>query len=494
MKKLVVTILLFTTATLYAQLPGAGPRLWLKADAGVHTNGTNIITWEDQSGNKLNATTTTPETPPQYIKNVVNGLPAIRFNGVDNGMETIPFQTFPEKRGTVIVVLKVRALSETSGVGYGTFVSTYFNKGITWQIGSKGTLGIYYDGEGMSGFPIAEMTTGRWSVVMLVRDSDSSMQYLRDGVIKYRYRIRNNQPDINPLKIASNGRLEVLNGDLAEVIVYDKALNEAEIAGVYSYVENKYKLEVQVPEVTRNEWWPYLLLLIPVFVIAILVTRFISQRKLKKKLAELERERIMDNERQRISREMHDEIGAGLTQITLMSESARNRNTGEGNQELEGIAETSRKLVNSMGEIIWSLSPENKTLSQLTAYMREQLGKQLEYSGIDHKIILPDEDNDILLSNDFRRNILMVTKEIVNNAIKHSGATKISIEAKRTGHLFTMKVHDNGKGFDESKDFSGNGLRNIRHRIAELNGKLSITSKPGSGSTFQYEILVPSTT
>lgn len=408
-------------------------------------------------------------------------------------METVPFQTFPDKRGTVIVALKVAGPGATSGKGYGTFVSTYFNKGVTWQFGAQGPVSIYYDGVGSSGFPVAEMRAGQWSVVTLLRDTDSSMRYLRDAAIDMPFRISNNQPDINPLKIASNGRLEVLNGDIAEIIIYGRELTKSEITGIHSYLEKKYNLTLQRPDSIGHNWWLYALLLLPAFGFVIVITRYIAQRKLKKHLAELERQREMDKERQRISREMHDDIGAGLTQITLMSESAKNRNSAN-NKELEDIASTSRKLVNNMSEIIWSLSPENRTLEQLLAYLREQLNKLLEYAGIQYSIELPENGNNILLSNQQRRNILMTTKEIVHNAIKHSAASSIGVKGILKGNILEVEVKDDGMGFDIEKAYSGNGLKNIRHRVEELGGQFHITAETGKGSRFIYTVPLKSTT
>jgi signal transduction histidine kinase len=198
-----------------------------------------------------------------------------------------------------------------------------------------------------------------------------------------------------------------------------------------------------------------------------------------------------DRERKRISREMHDDIGAGLTQITLMSESAKeSKNTAR----LDDIANTSRQLVNSIGEIIWSLNPENKTLSHLCAYLREQLNKQLEYSGMRYMIILPEEDKEIILTNEQRRNIILVTKEIVNNAIKYSKAKNISIKAELVNEDIAFTIKDDGVGFDAIKLYAGNGLRNCKNRIEELGGTMEVVAGVDTGSSFTYSVALAVTT
>ncbi len=270
---------------------------------------------------------------------------------------------------------------------------------------------------------------------------------------------------------------------------YTFKVKAANGSGIWN--ENVYSVSVIIHPPFWKTGWFYTLAAITLLLMIILITRYFAQQKLKQKVLELERQKEIDKERQRISREMHDDIGAGLTQITLMSESAKAKLS---THELDNIAQTSRQLVSNMSEIIWSLNPENKTLEQLLAYLREQLNKQLEYSGIDYSIELPEKGDSIFLSNEQRRNILMVTKEIINNIIKYSKARNIQIKATLNDHRLIFAVQDDGKGFDLEAKYAGNGLRNIRHRIGELKGILEIESAPGKGSRFVYEIPLQPTT
>jgi signal transduction histidine kinase len=233
-------------------------------------------------------------------------------------------------------------------------------------------------------------------------------------------------------------------------------------------------------------WW-FMAALTGMLAIAIIfITRYISQVKLKKKINELEHKKVLYEERMRISREMHDDIGAGLTRITLISERAKNNPVSAA--PLDEIADASRKLVGSMSEIIWSLNAENNTLEQLLAYLREQLNKLLEYSGIQYDIQFPDNGSQVELNNAQRRNLLLVTKEIVHNAIKHSGAKNILVESTYEAGRLSFMVRDDGRGFDASAKSHGNGLRNIRRRIEELQGILHIDTQEGQGTRYSYHI------
>jgi signal transduction histidine kinase/ligand-binding sensor domain-containing protein len=239
------------------------------------------------------------------------------------------------------------------------------------------------------------------------------------------------------------------------------------------------------PPFWRTPWFITMVAIVLVLCI-VLITRYISQVKLRKKVGELEQKKALYEERIRISREMHDDIGAGLTQITLMSERAKVNTASE--ESLSEIADASRKLVGSMNEIIWSLNPENNTLEQLLAYLREQLNKLLEYSGIDYSIRFPENGSHIVLNNSQRRNILLVTKEIVHNTIKHSRAKTVLVECSYAGDQLQFTIIDDGRGFDTSAKGTGHGLRNIRRRIEELDGSLEISSSTTGGSRFSYTI------
>jgi signal transduction histidine kinase len=210
-----------------------------------------------------------------------------------------------------------------------------------------------------------------------------------------------------------------------------------------------------------------------------------QQKSINKKIIETQ-----ELERKRIGRELHDDIGSGLTQISLMSEAAKHYQRSErGNlKELDDIASTSRRLVNNMGEIIWSLTAENKALSQLLIYLRDQLSRLLEYSGMEYSINFPDIQPEIDLSNAQLRDIVLVTKELVNNSVKYSQAKKVTITCLFKKDRLDFEVKDDGIGMELNTVKSGNGFRNVRARVKELNGSVRFESSPGNGTVCQYSI------
>lgn len=479
---------LFIYQSIAAQIPVDGLTLWLKTGPSVKVQGTTVLSWADESGNHHDAFSV-GDSKPILVPSELNGFPVIRFNGKDNNMQTESFATFVNKRGTILIVFRLNGPSLTSGGGVSTLLSTYLGNGITWQFSASEYVYIFYDGIGSEGMPLAAVAKHQWEIGSLMRADDTSMTIYRRGEPRTLFRITNNQPDSNAVKIGSNGRLEVLNGDVAEIILYNRALSPKEFATVNEYLALKYNIKQPVPPFTQTIWF-YCLLALAVLMLAIALTRYFTQRKLKRKFAELKKQSQLDKERLRISREMHDDIGAGLTQIILMSESAKNKSSVSSEKELVDIADTSRKLVNNMSEIIWSLNPENKTLDQLFAYLREQLNKLLEYSGMDYSVQFPDKSSDFSLNNEQRRNVLLVVKEVVHNAVKYSKAKHLSVAASVQEQYLSFEIADDGTGFDTGINYAGNGLRNIQTRIDELNGRLSINSSKGKGTTYIFTIPV----
>lgn len=236
-------------------------------------------------------------------------------------------------------------------------------------------------------------------------------------------------------------------------------------------------------------WWFITIAFAILVMLIVLITKYVSQMKLRNRIRVLEKEKAIEEERHRISKEMHDDLGAGLTQISLISEAARRRNNN-GNfprKELDDIADTSRQLIENVSEIIWAMNPDFDSLSGMLAYLREQISRLLEYSDKNFKLIIPETYIDRSLSNISRKNIIMLVKEAVNNTIKHSKATEVSVEIRLPGDRLSITVRDNGSGFDISQQYGGNGLKNYRHRAGILDGTVDIRSGE-SGTIVCFDI------
>ncbi len=195
--------------------------------------------------------------------------------------------------------------------------------------------------------------------------------------------------------------------------------------------------------------------------------------------------KMQEEERKRISREMHDDIGAGLTRITMMSESARVKK--ENAKELNEIAVACRKIVASLSEIIWSMQPSNNNLQQLFIHIKEQLSELLEYTDINYSINFPEKFINQNLDSNTTRNIILVCKEVVNNAVKYSQCTSFMFSIKIIEKSFLIDIADNGIGFNVKSKNSGNGLNNIQYRVKQIGGISSVQSN-NKGSIFIFTI------
>lgn len=256
----------------------------------------------------------------------------------------------------------------------------------------------------------------------------------------------------------------------------------------YNATSNLKQLAIIIAPPFWRTWSFYILVTIAITAFLVWITKRISHQKLKKRIADLERQQLLEKERQRIGREMHDDIAAGLTQINMMSRIVAHNKDNAHEQELLEIAETSNKLITNMGDIIWNLSnPLN--FIDFIAHLRERLHKALLNSKITYQLDLPHITNSsINLSPEKQRNLMLITQEIVHNAVKHSDAKNIVVKLIINHKQLHFTVTDDGKGCDFNEAKKGNGLKNIRYRIQQINGTIDITSKTEKGSRFDYSV------
>jgi signal transduction histidine kinase len=202
--------------------------------------------------------------------------------------------------------------------------------------------------------------------------------------------------------------------------------------------------------------------------------------------------------RARIATDLHDDIGASLSQIAILAEVARERMKhpppGPASAEpaaaepLARIAETSRGLVDSMSDIVWAINPEADSLSDLVHRMRRFAEDTLGAGDIEVVFRAPDSSEDLPVGADVRREIFLILKESVTNIAKHANATRVSIDVESNGRRVWLRVADNGRGFDPGVATDGNGVASMRRRVAALGGHLAIESAPGRGTTITLDV------
>ncbi|MGF2414386.1 MAG: sensor histidine kinase, partial [Ferruginibacter sp.] len=191
--------------------------------------------------------------------------------------------------------------------------------------------------------------------------------------------------------------------------------------------------------------------------------------------------KAQQEERNRISADMHDDLGAGMTTIRLYSELAKSRLKDQAIPEIEKISSSANELLNKMNAIIWSMSSSNDSLGNMVAYIRSYSLEYFEDSGINCHITIPEHLPNIVVSGEIRRNVFLVVKEALNNILKHSKATDVYITLERVSDGLKLYIQDNGAGidFEKLRQF-GNGLKNMKKRMDDININFSIENNNGT--------------
>ena len=193
----------------------------------------------------------------------------------------------------------------------------------------------------------------------------------------------------------------------------------------------------------------------------------------------LEMERI----RTRIATDLHDDIGANLTKIAILSEVAQQRAGQNSGDDLFGsVAEISRESVSAMGDIVWAINPKKDSLLGLTRRMRSFSEEILERREIDLEFTAPVVEPDPKLDAVIRRNVYLIFKESVNNIVRHSNASQVKIDFRLADGELILQIGDDGDGFEAAREYDGNGLLSIKKRASDCGGQLEINSATGAGT------------
>jgi ligand-binding sensor domain-containing protein/two-component sensor histidine kinase len=222
-------------------------------------------------------------------------------------------------------------------------------------------------------------------------------------------------------------------------------------------------------------WWFYVL---TIFAIAFLIWRI--HKFQVRRVLELERIRT------RIASDLHDDIGAGLSQIAVISEAVRDQlqnSNMETTSRLHKVSETARDLMESMSDIVWAVNPSRDRVEDLVTRLRRFSTDIMSAANIDFEMNAPQPDSGRKLTPDLKRHIHLIVKECVNNIVKHSQATSATVEMKTDNGWFYCTIHDNGRGIPAGEAFEGNGLKTMKERARLLNGDLEIQSEGGKGTT-----------
>jgi len=223
---------------------------------------------------------------------------------------------------------------------------------------------------------------------------------------------------------------------------------------------------------------------------------FYNFRRRKK----LEKERALADERLRISRDLHDDMGASLSSISVFSSAVKqklnNNETHEAQQLLERMSTDAQEMVSGMSEMVWTISPHNDTIEKLTDRLQLYATGMMSAKNISFSLECDEELKNRKLPVEMRKNIFLILKEAINNAAKYSGATEVNLAISKKENRFVVVLVDNGNGFDLAHEQNqngktGNGLRNMHQRAYEIQSRIKIMSELNKGTSVTFLCSLP---
>jgi signal transduction histidine kinase len=191
---------------------------------------------------------------------------------------------------------------------------------------------------------------------------------------------------------------------------------------------------------------------------------------------------VLAEERARIARDLHDDLGASLTGLALQLEAAQRRGGAEAGQ-LEGLAGETRSLAHELRELAWTTNPRCDNTGSLVAFIGELTERFCQAAGLACRLDLPAGENSGEVPARVRHELLAVVKESLANVAKHASAREVTVGLTMNDGQLNLTVKDDGRGFDPARSSAGSGLRNLRERVQQVGGALEITTKAGAGTT-----------
>jgi len=217
-----------------------------------------------------------------------------------------------------------------------------------------------------------------------------------------------------------------------------------------------------------------------------------SQEKLIEQLKANEQlQSKMQNIRNTIAQDLHDDIGSTLSSISILSNLAlKEKDRTQTYEAISEINDSSINLMEKMDDIVWSINPRNDSLENLLSRIKRFATTLFEAKNIDYNITIQENINEVKLPMEYRQHIYLILKEAINNLVKYAHATKADIDVRFFDNRLSIFVKDNGKGFVVKEYFTGNGLLSMKNRAKLMQAVLDIDSRPDEGTIINLQIKI----
>ncbi len=219
----------------------------------------------------------------------------------------------------------------------------------------------------------------------------------------------------------------------------------------------------------------------------------IARGRMRRRLARIELQSARETERARIARDLHDDLGASLTEISMLAAIATEGHAPAETlrEPLQQIAGKAHTLVGALDEIVWAVNPRHDTLASLADYLAAFAAEFLASTGLALRLDVARDLPPLALDAERRHGLFLAVREALNNAVKHSGAREIWLRLRLDADCLLITIEDHGRGFDPAKKTGGDGLRNLRERLASLGGDGRIDSIDGAGTRVHLRLPLP---
>lgn len=270
--------------------------------------------------------------------------------------------------------------------------------------------------------------------------------------------------------------------------------------GVWSETESAVAFNVP-PHLWETRWFRMAGLAAVLLLVAGVVS-WLSHIRHQRLVRRLEQQQALERERTRIAQDIHDDLGASLTRIAMLSQSALDKTQAAqpSAAEMNRIYSTARAMARTMDEIVWAINPRHDSLDSVAVYFAEFVEEYLSVSGLKFRLEIPLELPPRVITSELRHNLFLAFKEALNNSVKHARASEVVVTLAVRENGFLLSAEDNGCGFemsapgdrpDSRRSARGNGLKNMRRRLEDLGGRCHIQSVPGQGTRVSFEVVFP---
>jgi signal transduction histidine kinase len=273
---------------------------------------------------------------------------------------------------------------------------------------------------------------------------------------------------------------------------YRFRVQEVTALGGPTGLEDSLKIHVPLPLRETPFFWPAVA---TAFIAASLLTsRYIAWYRMRREVALLRHQRALEQERLRIAQDIHDDLGARVTQIALLSAMAQGNATLPENAraEFNNISRMTRELISALYETVWAVNPENDNLDALGNYLCQMGNELCNQARLRCRFEVMDLPRNIQISSQTRHNITMAVKEGIHKVIKHANAGEVTLQVGFDEEVLTISIRDDGCGFDPSAHASGSGLSNMRRRLVDVGGTCCIRSESGRGTRVDLRLTIKS--